>query len=439
MPPEIVDYSSFKESVNILDSQFVIFNEPIWVSFLKLETYPNVYDLQFTYTHDHRGFKFFQPTSFGHELPIHFQVNDSNFNIYEDYVTISCYLKKLVFSDRINDLHLDSENQSLYVASRNPSLISVVDMKMMNIIRTIELEFEPTKMALNPYNGYLYTNSYPNSKILILNPVSGIILKIISIEPAPGDHPSYPATNPEGIAFTESGRGIITTYPTGTSSTYRIRVIDAIANDSLYVHPSDTLWNYIYAGSVSDVDNASSIFIGGGSASETKVFDGSSAQIRSVGLMTGTLYLDEFATNKRSKLFHVIGRYQQFLADLNSQIINFSYLDGDRNDQVDFSYRPGDAGIVYYHDKTFNRLLLLDYFNRKTLFEYPYRGHLIGPGIMRTTTDDKYLIISDNETLYFYSIDILRKYDYETAHNKQIHVRSWRSGERNRRDVWRQF
>jgi len=126
---------------------------------------------------------------------------------------------------------LTGDESRVWVSTEFPCRIYELDARSFSVLKSYDLDWEPGKIQLNPYNGLLYVIDSSHGVLKVLDPASGKTLKTITVERDGLDHPDTPVTEAYNILFADNGLGIlITTCPDGI---YRWFFIDSRRDDAV--------------------------------------------------------------------------------------------------------------------------------------------------------------------------------------------------------------
>ena len=104
---------------------------------------------------------------------------------------------------------LSEDESRLWVSTEFPNRIYELDARTFEVLKSFDLDWQPGKHHLNPYNNLLYVTDQPNEALKVLDPGSGKTLKTIKLKPSVLDHPQTPRTIPYNILFADNGLGVL--------------------------------------------------------------------------------------------------------------------------------------------------------------------------------------------------------------------------------------
>jgi hypothetical protein len=138
---------------------------------------------------------------------------DTSGNAFGDTVRFHCYESVTSFPEEVRDfLYLPAVNA---IAVLTNSGIATCDFATGAVTHRIALDFDPTRIALNPGDGLYYVTSYEGHQVVAIDPATGTVVHELPVLEA--GHPIYPARNPRSIAFSPSGIGLVEVQAKGIS------------------------------------------------------------------------------------------------------------------------------------------------------------------------------------------------------------------------------
>ena len=127
--------------------------------------------------------------------------------------------------------YLTRDESRLWVSTEFPFRIYELDPRTFSVLRSHDLDWEPGKIQLNPYNNRLYVTDDSHGVLKVLDPASGKTLKTIIVERDGLDHPDTPITDAYNILFADNGLGVLVT--TGADGLFRWFFIDSRQDDKV--------------------------------------------------------------------------------------------------------------------------------------------------------------------------------------------------------------
>ena len=124
---------------------------------------------------------------------------------------------------------LTRDESRIWVSTEFPCRIHELDARSFSVLKSFDLDWEPGKLQLNPYNNRLYVVDDSHGVLKVLDPASGKTLKAITVEPDELDHPDTPVTDAYNILFADNGLGVLIT--TCSDGIYRWFFIDSRRDD----------------------------------------------------------------------------------------------------------------------------------------------------------------------------------------------------------------
>lgn len=129
-----------------------------------------------------------------------------------------------------------SQDESrVWVSTEFPNKIYELDARTFEVLKSFDLDWQPGKFSLNPYNNLLYVTDQPNEALKVLDPGSGKTLKTIKLKPSVLDHPQTPRTIPYNILFADNGLGVL--VAADIDNYYRWYFIDSRQDDLVETNP----------------------------------------------------------------------------------------------------------------------------------------------------------------------------------------------------------
>jgi YVTN family beta-propeller protein len=109
-------------------------------------------------------------------------------------------------------LCIDVKSNKMYVTAKDSKSLFICDVKQMKVLKEIGLESEPYTCAISPKTGELFITLWGGSKVVVYDPVSGIV-----------SHEIKTNSHPNDLLFTSEGKYLF--VPNGNDNT--VSVIDA--------------------------------------------------------------------------------------------------------------------------------------------------------------------------------------------------------------------
>ncbi|NOG44710.1 MAG: hypothetical protein HND50_05730 [Calditrichaeota bacterium] len=267
-------------------------------------------------------------------------VSDIAGNLYETKIYFKTYYKEIVFDFGIIYAFFEDNSPKLYLLRKDPNQITVMDTEKWEILKNIDLSYEPRHADFNPYNGYLYIASFTGSRISVIDPESGHELK--HIDPMTVGHSISPCYKPSRITFLSNGVAILkTSY---SSSPYAYPFLDSKNNDKLYLHPkfSTPIDAFNTASPYSFNKRKNAVITG----RPYYVYNSETNQFKTI--LEGEESYGEIAVDKNSEKFVTwVYKKDGYIIDSNGDIN--SYTDKIfRGGFNSFSHRENEEDIVYY-------------------------------------------------------------------------------------------
>ena len=149
--------------------------------------------------------------------------------VFDKKVVVPFYDDKVEIEGVMKSRFLTKDESRLWVSTEFPCRIYELDARSFSILKSYDLDWEPGKIRLNPYNNLLYVIDRSHGVLKVLDPASGKTLKTITVEPDELDHPQQPITEACNILFADNGLGVLVT--TNSDWYYRWFFIDSRRDD----------------------------------------------------------------------------------------------------------------------------------------------------------------------------------------------------------------
>ncbi|NPD47903.1 hypothetical protein [Lentimicrobium sp. S6] len=348
------------ETLDIVDSVYVLFNRPITVeSIIAMPNY--VHPISYEYTDNNHGIKFdFIAAEMGYEYPFTISVSDESGVVLEEEIIVPYYNRKIDIEGEITDYLYVNQDKEMLIAVFNPSKLIHYSIELDSILYTYDLSpyLSPIQLSYNPFNSLIYMmGSYPNGEmnstpidrpvVYTLSMLTNEIVLAKTIEPDEDDHPEFPAIYPINIGFTKDGLGIILLGST-SSSEKKLKFIDSANNDSIYSYPDDKHESLWFIDVQMNYDYSKLYFLQESGGEEYGIFDVSTQRI--TFLDQGSNVNSSFITANRKKETFYAGQYgYQYILDLNNNKSEKTNLSGGPGDiSADFSYISDKEEFVYF-------------------------------------------------------------------------------------------
>lgn len=409
-PPIIEDYSGYEGKASVNDSIFMLFDDKINVNYIERSDNENLIE-DFIYFADSCGVKFDYPDDkLGGECSFRYSVSDSIDNTTTQNFSVS-YLPEIVeFDQYVKDFFVDDNNEYCYVYTSHPyqnyhHKLHVVSLNDFQIISEIEIDNRLNFFQINPYDNHLYYSYKNEPKIYIVDPLSLEFIRTIYCEPS--QHNNY-IDDLSRFGCASSGHMFVTMARDTRALEYR--VYDLAINDSSYV----VVELYELQGKVHNSYNYEKFLILSLYGLGLDILDPQTCKFEHYWL-SGVSQIQLFKPSKTRNSIFVAGLYQQTIYDYDGNNSNFSYWSSFDETYADFSYRDNEMNLIYYYN-TYYGLHLLDYENQETIFECNFQYGFQPKDsnisyindILHTTTDDKFLIVSNENKLLFHYMDNIR-------------------------------
>ncbi|MDP4218435.1 MAG: hypothetical protein Q8927_19730 [Bacteroidota bacterium] len=390
---------------NAQDTFDLLFNHPVTINSIQLQSNGCLPDFKFNTTNKGRTVQFynFLCGGLGGDYTFLYTVTDSVNVRHSGSVSFHCYTRRINFSGSVISYFLSKDNNYCWVLTGSPAQLLCVGITDTGYRKSWPLAFTPFKAVLNGDNNKLYILSGDyglRDTIFVMDPGSGAIVKKIAVPRSSDGMEEFPV----GLAFGANGYGMLNIEDENFNPSWL--VIDSRKNDTLYRHPSLVVGSVPYG-----------LF-------SFKMcypnFDGSKVMglelygsCRLVVLDCNTHALSELAfppspqCNSNyfvlNKLIDQIfmGNIQpdgdvQFLVS-NGSIVGSSDFDGYGGSEADFDYRSNGNDYVWYYD---NQVFgLVNYAGGAVLSMYGF-----APSIddIAATTDGKYIVTRGNSSLVLF-------------------------------------
>lgn len=166
-------------------------------------------------------------------------VKDSAGNVLTERFNVGFYNDSFEFEGRLIILKYEEESNTIWLLTDMPNQLYNLDASALTVRKKIGLPFIPLNLHRSVYNNNLYILG-ETPIIHIYDPESLQKIQDIDIfqEPAPYDHPDYPAIIPYDIAFTKSGKGLVL-FKADLNSANKVRIIDASSAHRIYNLPQN--------------------------------------------------------------------------------------------------------------------------------------------------------------------------------------------------------
>ena len=363
----------------VSDSVLVVFNQPIDVSRIKSN-----YDLclsEIKYSKpDSNSVRFtYNCAALGGEYPFTIELQNGD---KEDFV-VPFYDDYVELEGLLNDFKLSEDEQYCWVTTSLPNKLYCIDIINNSLKSVQDLDFEPGRLAYNPYNGYCYVlppfGKYLgifSTRIYVIDPNNGKTIKTIIIEPDEYDHPQYPYIHPRNIVFSPDGLGVVVLKNPGSTGG-KWKMIESYNNDKMYYHPyfiqmrADALpheLDNLFLNYKNDIIAAgyreSSFSFIKKDEVENFIVD---PKFRSDEYYAGGNNTINRFHKLEDKYYVAAAPGSQCIINVNDDLYSDVLLVESRGATADFSYRPGDHNIVFHQVSIgYNSLFVLD-FNKNSV------------------------------------------------------------------------
>ena len=169
----------------------------------------------------------------------HLKVESANEDgvAFDKKVIVDFFDDKVEIEGVMKQWSLTKDETRIWVSAEFPNRIYELDARSFEVLKSFDLDWEPGKLQLNPYNGRLYVVDHTNRVLKVLDPASGKTVKTIKLEPDEQDDPDGPITIPCNILFADNGLGVLIATATYLSDAYRWFFIDSRRDDKLEENP----------------------------------------------------------------------------------------------------------------------------------------------------------------------------------------------------------
>ena len=151
--------------------------------------------------------------------------------VFDGKTVVPFYDDKVEIEGVMRGWYLTRDESRLWVSTEFPFRIYELDPRTFSVLRSHDLDWEPGKIQLNPYNNRLYVTDDSHGVLKVLDPASGKTLKTIIVERDGLDHPDTPITDAYNILFADNGLGVLVT--TGADGLFRWFFIDSRQDDKV--------------------------------------------------------------------------------------------------------------------------------------------------------------------------------------------------------------
>jgi len=149
--------------------------------------------------------------------------------VFDGGVVIPFHDGKVAIEGVYESWYLTPDESSIWVSTEFPCRIYELDARTFSVLKSFDLDWEPGKLQLNPYNNRLYVVDDSHGVLKALDPASGATLKTITVERDELDHPDTPVTVAHNILFADNGLGVLVT--TSADGVYRWFFVDSRRDD----------------------------------------------------------------------------------------------------------------------------------------------------------------------------------------------------------------
>ncbi|MFN8240248.1 MAG: carboxypeptidase regulatory-like domain-containing protein [Bacteroidales bacterium] len=320
------------------------------------------------------------------------------------------FTKRIDLKGKINDCYISPDNNEIWLALQENDELVKVSLTNLEIEKKYSLSFPPLRIRFNPYNSRFYIipgryNYYPpDPNLYVFDFTQERVIKTMSFQPHPDDHPQYPAIYPGDVMFTNSGFGIIL-FSSNGSSGGNYDAIDSSQGDSIY-HPTNWSLETNTGHSLYSNFDYSKIYLTE-TACVLKVIDGNS---REMSILKPPI--DEWqrfgglSVNQKTNKIYLSQYNKQYIYNPDNLEVDgiLSYFCP--GPTGNFSYRQGDDNIIYALDYWDDYFYVLDYRNARTLRTIPIYNDGNYYSKVLTTTDGKYMIIPLKNRLYVFDTEL---------------------------------
>lgn len=156
---------------------------------------------------------------------------------FDSTVVVDFFDDKVEIEGVLGQWSLSKDETRIWISTGFPNRIYELDARSFEVLKSFDLDWEPGKLQLNPYNNRLYVVDKTNRVLKVLDPASGNTVKTIKLEPDKRDDPDGPITIPCNILFADNGVGVLIATATYLSDAYRWFFIDSRHDDILEENP----------------------------------------------------------------------------------------------------------------------------------------------------------------------------------------------------------
>jgi hypothetical protein len=149
--------------------------------------------------------------------------------VFDGKVVVPFHDGKVAIEGVYESWYLTPDESRLWVSTEFPCRIYELDARSFSVLKSFDLDWEPGKLQLNPYNNRLYVVDDSHGVLKALDPASGATLKTITVERDELDHPDTPVTVAHNILFADNGLGVLVT--TSADGVYRWFFVDSRRDD----------------------------------------------------------------------------------------------------------------------------------------------------------------------------------------------------------------
>lgn len=149
--------------------------------------------------------------------------------VFDGKVVVPFHDGKVAIEGVYESWYLTPDESRLWVSTEFPCRIYELDARSFSVLKSFDLDWEPGKLQLNPYNNRLYVVDDSHGVLKALDPASGATLKTITVERDELDHPDTPVTVAHNLLFADNGLGVLVT--TSADGVYRWFFVDSRRDD----------------------------------------------------------------------------------------------------------------------------------------------------------------------------------------------------------------
>ena len=149
--------------------------------------------------------------------------------VFDGRAVVPFHDDKVEIEGVMKSWYLTEDESRVWVSTEFPSRIYQLDARSFSVLKSYDLDWEPGKILINPYNNLLYVIDQSHGVLKVLDPASGKTMKAITVEPDELDHPETPVTYAYNILFADNGLGVLIT--TCSDGIYRWFFIDSRRDD----------------------------------------------------------------------------------------------------------------------------------------------------------------------------------------------------------------